>query len=123
MTLSPPLEICEQIFSHSRLAHFNIPNWARYLLPMAKAYGVTIAADLQDMADLNDPYRQDFIDAADILFFSAANQADPRQITAALLQRRSESVVIAGMGARGCLLATSADGIRQYPPVEMDDRY
>lgn len=29
MTLHPPLPVCEQVFSHARLAHFNIPNWAR----------------------------------------------------------------------------------------------
>jgi acarbose 7IV-phosphotransferase len=38
------------------LAHFNIPNWARTLLPNARELGVTIACDLQDVVTLRDGY-------------------------------------------------------------------
>lgn len=121
MHLNAPLEVSDSLFAGARLAHFNIPNWARHLLPLAKARGVAIAVDLQDMTDLEDPYRQDFIESADYLFFSAANQSDPRRIIAALLQRRPTLTVISGLGAQGCLLGTLAAGIRQYPPFQMED--
>jgi sugar/nucleoside kinase (ribokinase family) len=120
MTLNPPLEKCEQILKGVKLAHFNIPNWARQLLPLASAHGVSIAVDLQDVVDINDPYRQDFITTADILFFSAANQADPQQMITQLLLRRPELVVVAGMGVQGCLLGTAAGGVQQFPAFEME---
>jgi sugar/nucleoside kinase (ribokinase family) len=120
MDLAAPLEVSRRILNATRLAHFNIPNWARQLLPLAQEYGACIAVDLQDMTDVNEPYRQDFINAADFLFFSAANQADPGQIMSVLLQRRPELVVIAGMGADGCLLGTRENGLRHFPPVKMD---
>jgi hypothetical protein len=36
-----------------------------------------MAVDLQDVVTPEDPYRRDFVEQADILFFSAANYADP----------------------------------------------
>ena len=120
MDMAAPLEIGMDLFKRTRLAHFNIPNWARQLLPLAREHGIPIAVDLQDVTDINDPYRQDFINAADYLFFSAANQRDPGEIMRVLLRRRPELVLIAGMGKEGCLLGTSETGLRYFPPVELD---
>ena len=113
-------EICDAMFGHAKLAHFNLANWARELLPMAKAHGVTIACDLQDVVSADDPYRQDFIEHADILFFSAVNHADPAPLMRAFLaDAPPDRVVIAGMGAEGCALG-AAEGVTYFPPVEMD---
>ena len=49
MQLQPDRAVCRSVLAQSRLAHFNIPNWARTLLPIAKELGVTIACDLQDV--------------------------------------------------------------------------
>jgi len=43
------------------------------LLPVAKKRGCKISCDIQDVVDLNDAYRADFIEYADVLFFSAVN--------------------------------------------------
>jgi sugar/nucleoside kinase (ribokinase family) len=59
-----------------------------------------------------DPYRRDFCEQADILFFSAVNQADPTPMIEAFLAREPEQIVVPGMGAQ--------DGIAFYPPVEME---
>jgi sugar/nucleoside kinase (ribokinase family) len=118
MTLVPDLQACRAVLARARLAHFHLPNWARRLLPAARELKLTLACDLQDMVGFPDPYRQDFIDAADILFFSAANQGDPTPLLRALLAGRPGRVVVAGMGARGCALATAA-GVRVFPPVEL----
>jgi acarbose 7IV-phosphotransferase len=115
----PPYEICREIFTGAKLAHFNIPNWARELLPMARECEVKIAVDLQDVRDLDDPYRQDFIQAADFLFFSAANHADPRSLIEVCLQRNDRQILLAGMGAQGCMLGTK-DGIRQFAVPALD---
>jgi sugar/nucleoside kinase (ribokinase family) len=105
--------------AESRLAHFNIPNWARTLLPIAQELGLTIACDLQDVVTLHDNYREDFIASAGIVFFSAANQADPRPVIEELLRWTPDLIVVSGMGAQGCALGTH-EGIRYFGPVAMD---
>lgn len=116
--LEPDLELCHRVMKGARLAHFNLPNWGRRLLPGAKSLGLRIACDLQDLVDLDDPYRQDFIAAADLLFFSAANHPDPAPLMRRLLERNPRQILISGMGARGCTLGT-VEGIRHFPPVRM----
>jgi len=119
MTLQPDLAACRRVLARCRLAHVNIPNWARRLLPIARELGVTIACDIQDVIAADDPYRGDFVAHADILFFSAANQADPVPIIQAFLRVNPQQIIIAGLGGRGCALGT-AGGIRFFPAVDMD---
>jgi len=119
MTLEPDLVACQRVLARARIAHVHLPNWARQLLPIARQLGLTVACDLQDVVALPDPYRQDFIDAADVVFFSAVNHADPAPICEALRGGRPERVVIAGMGARGCALAAGRS-VRYFPPVSLD---
>jgi sugar/nucleoside kinase (ribokinase family) len=119
MQFQPDLDICRAVLAPAKLAHFNIPNWARYLLPLAKELGLTIAVDIQDVVAIDDPYRRDFIDAADILFLSATNYSDPTPLIETFLRRNPEQIVIVGRGPAGCALGTQA-GIRFFPAVEMD---
>lgn len=86
MQLQPNLMACEAILAEARVALFHLPNWARQLLPLAKRHGLTVAADLQDVVTLDDSYRRDFIEHADILFCSAANLPDPAALINPLLQ-------------------------------------
>jgi sugar/nucleoside kinase (ribokinase family) len=117
MHLQPDLEVCRAILAESRLAHFHIPNWARHLLPMARELGLTIACDIQDVMAIGDAYRQDFVAQADILFFSAVNQADPASLIQTFLAAKPDQIVISGMGAQGCALGTM-EGMEYFPPVE-----
>ena len=119
MTLQPDLDVCRSILSETKLAHFNIPNWARQLLPIAKEQGVTIACDIQDTVSIDDPYRQDFINYADILFLSAVNYPDPTSLIESLLKRNSRQIVVVGRGAEGCALGTN-EGVRHFEPVPLD---
>lgn len=115
MTLRPDLAACRAVMQGARLAHVNLPNWGRALLPLARGLGLTVACDLQDVVDPGDPYRRDFVEAADVVFCSAANH-EPETLAAALWERRPRLVVVVGMGARGCALGT--DGrVRRFPPV------
>lgn len=118
MAMEPDLERCRAVLAGARLAHVNLPNWARRLLPLARALGLTVACDLQDVVDLDDPYRADFIAAADIIFCSAVNH-EPAELIAALLERRPDLTVVVGMGARGCAVGTAA-GTRRFPPPRSD---
>ncbi len=119
MQLQPDLAVCSEVLARTPLALFHLPNWARHLLPIAKQHGVTIACDLQDVVAIDDPYRQDFIAHADIVFCSAANHGDPTDLIAMLLHAHPQQIVIAGMGARGCALGTR-DGVTFLPAVEGD---
>ena len=49
MQLQPDRAVCRSVLAQSRLAHFNIPNWARLLLPIAKDLGLVVSCDLQDI--------------------------------------------------------------------------
>jgi len=119
MSLEPNLEICKTVLSESRLVHFNIPNWARSLLPIAKEMGLTIACDIQDVVSSIDSYRQDFVEYADILFFSAANKKDPTHLMTEFLRLKPSQIVIVGMGANGCAVGTQ-EHIEFFPAVEME---
>jgi sugar/nucleoside kinase (ribokinase family) len=117
--LKPDLELCRSVLTGARLAHVNLPDWARRLLPLAKELGLTLACDLQDMVEPGDAYRSDFIQAADILFFSSANHGDPSALMRAFLRDRPGRIVVAGTGARGCALGTQ-EGITFFPPEPLD---
>ena len=106
MTLHPDMDICSSILSHTKLVHFHIPNWARDLLPVARQSGATIACDIQDVVSIDDPYRHDFIQYADILFFSSANHEDPSLLIKAFAKINPKCIMIAGMGNKGCALGT-----------------
>ncbi|MRR30307.1 carbohydrate kinase family protein, partial [bacterium] len=119
MKLQAPVEAAVQVMAGSRLAHFNIPNWARELLPVAKDAGMVIACDIQDVISTDDPYRIDFVKMADILFFSSANHGDPAPLIQTYLQMNPNMVIVSGMGERGCALGTQ-NGVQYFPPVNMD---
>jgi sugar/nucleoside kinase (ribokinase family) len=118
MDLEPPLAQCRAMLARCRLAHFSIPNWARQLLPLARELGLTIGCDIQDVVDADDPYRRDFVQQADILFFSDANQPDPAALAQTYLDRNPAQIIVVGLGPQGCLLITR-DGQEHFGPVEM----
>ena len=119
MTLKAPMEIARKMFEGSRLIHFNIPNWARDLLTAAKNSGARIAADIQDVVDPADAYRQDFIRESDFIFFSAANHANPEPLMQRFWLLNPRLEIIAGMGAQGCTVGVNAV-IRHYPALALD---
>ncbi|MFX1480398.1 MAG: carbohydrate kinase family protein, partial [Promethearchaeota archaeon] len=80
MDLKPDLEKCRDFLSRTKLCHFNLMNWSRLLLPIAKELGLTISCDLQDIRNINDEYIQDFINYSDVLFFSSVNFEDPSPV-------------------------------------------
>lgn len=115
----PNLDQCRRVLAGARLTHVHLADWARPLLPMARALGLTVACDLQDVVDPLDPYRQDFIEGADILFFSAANHPEPSEVIRGFLSRPHVRIVVCGMGSRGCALGTRTS-LQFYPPEPLD---
>ncbi len=109
---------CRNILSRTRLAHFNIINFSRHLLPVAKELGVTVSCDLQDVVSPDDAYRADYIRHADILFFSSVNHPDPRPVMETFFRQSPASIIVCGMGADGCGVGTR-DGFARFPPLDL----
>jgi sugar/nucleoside kinase (ribokinase family) len=119
MIAVPDLEVWRPILADVRLIHFSIPNWARRVLPLAHDAGAVVSVDLQDVGDVDDLYRRDFIDAADALFLSSAHLPDPRGALEAL--HRPGRITVCGLGAQGCAVRDDV-GYREYGAVSLPER-
>ena len=120
MTLAPDLAACRAFLAGVKLAHVHLPNWARRLLPVARELGVRVSGDLPDMSGVDDPYRADFIAAAEFLFCSAVN-LEPAALAEALHARNPRATVVVGMGARGAGLLHGGR-FRTFPPADLPGR-
>lgn len=113
MQVLPDMELCEKILSKSSVVHFNIPNWARYLLPLAKKLGMKISCDIQDAYSLEDMYRKDFIEYSDILFFSGVNFKNPLKTLEDFGKIYKDKIIICSMGKDGCAVYRDEKILRQ----------
>ena len=120
MTITPDRIACREVLRETSLAHFNIINWSRYLLPVAKDLGLTISCDLQDVVTVEDLYRKDYINCADILFLSATNFEDPSSLVRAHMRAAPERIVVAGLGDHGCALGTNGR-VSFWPAVDISE--
>ena len=123
MTLRPPEPTVEAALAGADLVLSSLPNWARDVVARARALGLPVAVDLQDVRDPADPYRADFIASADYLFASAAHLADPVAAAESWFAAGPAQLVVFGMGPRGALLVQRADAgaqVTEAPPPELD---
>jgi acarbose 7IV-phosphotransferase len=112
---------CRRALRGAALLHCHLDDWCRRLLPIARAEGLPISCDLQDVLDVEDAYRADFVAAADVLFLSAVNLSDARASALDLAARRPGRLVVVGEGAAGCSVAVDG-GIDTYPAVALPGR-
>lgn len=124
MTLTPPGHLVQEALAGADLVLSTLANWARHVVVAARERGIPVAVDLQDVRDPDDPYRRDFVAAADHLFASAAHVPDPVAAAAGWFRRGPARTVVFGMGPRGALLVErAADGSprhRLVPPPLLD---
>ena len=94
-------------------------NFARSLLPAAKASGKPIFTDVHCLSDVHDEYNADFMRCADVLFLSNENIKDREEEFAhALAAEYPCSVIAVGMGDMGALLyERSSDKVSYSPAV------
>ena len=94
-------------------------SFSRPFLQQARAAGVTVATDVHTIADLEDPYNQDFMAAADILFMSDEKLPCPPEEWARRVQARyGTPLVVIGLGEAGALLAVREDNyVGRVPAV------
>lgn len=114
--VTPNWDECRAWLRGARVLHVHLEDWCRHLLPMARELGITVSCDLQDLVALDDPYRQDFMEHADVLFLSTTNFPEPEPIIERLLSGRPERIVIGGMGKNGAIIGMR-DGIQRFGPV------
>lgn len=120
MEVVPDLDAVRALLARSRLVHVHLEHWCRHLLPIARELGVVVSCDLQDVVSLDDPYRRDFADGADVLFVSCVNFPEPAEVLRALQRGRAGRIVVGGRGADGCAVADDG-GVRFFPPVTLSE--
>ncbi len=99
-------------------AHFHIANWCRKLLPLCLERLIPISVDLQDIVDIDDPYRHDFLLAANIVFFSLTNFSGcEEEVMINFTTRFPDKKFFAGNGAKGCWFAHQGN-ISFYPAID-----
>lgn len=118
MQLAPP-EKSYDLVTAAEIVHFNIPNWARNLLDIAVESSAIVSVDLQDMETPDDPYRKDFLEKSDIIFFSSTNFDNPAIILNELITRYPDKLFVSGMGSRGCATAYKGS-VRFFAPVSLE---
>jgi acarbose 7IV-phosphotransferase len=95
-------------------------NFSRPLLKLAKARGIPVITDLHALQYLENPYDQDFLEAADILFFSHERlQTSPEMTAQRIFERFHTRLIVVGLGARGALIAERDRPIQLVPVVNV----
>ena len=95
-------------------------NFSRPLLKLANARGIPVITDLHALQHLENPYDQDFLESADMVFFSHERLQDtPENIVHQLFERFRTRLIVVGMGAQGALLAIRDEPIRLVPAVNV----
>jgi sugar/nucleoside kinase (ribokinase family) len=115
MDLKAP-ERAFELLETTEIVHFNIPNWARHMLEFAKKRSGAVSCDLQDIRNMNDPYRKDFIENSDLIFFSSSEVGDPKVFLKGFLQKYPDKMFVTGMGKRGSGLGFKGS-VQFFAPV------
>lgn len=113
-----PADLFHQALAGADLVALCNISFSRPFLQQAREAGVPIATDVHTIADLDDPYNQDFMAAADILFMSDEKLPCPPEEWARRIQDRyGTPLVIIGLGSAGALLAVRQDGYIGHVPA------
>ena len=94
-------------------------NFARALLPAAKASGKPILTDVHCLSDVRDEYNAEFMRYADVLFLSDESiRGHEESFVRSLVAEYDCSVIAVGMGDRGALLyERGVEGLYHSPAV------
>lgn len=115
-----PREVFERALAECEACALCNINFSRPFLAAARAAGRLIATDVHTLADLDDAYNRDFMQAADVLFMSHERlPAPPEDWARAVLGRYGNAIVVIGLGGEGALLAVKGDGfVGRFPAVQ-----
>ena len=100
-----PLELFGDALEGCALAVLTNINYTRPLLERALGANVPISTDLHAIRNLTNPYDEEYLAAASLLFFSGESLTDPADTVAELRRRFNPELVIVGLGESGALLS------------------
>lgn len=114
-----PAQVFDQAARDCDLCALANINFNRSLLRRARAAGKLIATDVHTLADLNDAYNTDFLQAADILFMSDEKlPGPPEEFARQVLAKYPARILVIGLGASGALLAQRGEqNFTRYPAM------
>ncbi len=116
--LTYPEDRFDEALSGCSLALLCNVNFSRPFLQKARRAGKPIATDVHAIADLEDEYNRDFMEAADILFMSDERlPCEPEQWLRQVQGRYGAEIIVVGMGAAGALLAVRSDRFMERIPA------
>lgn len=108
--LTYPLDLFDSAVADANLCVLCNINFSRALLQRAKNARCAVATDVHAIADLEDEYNRDFLQAADILFMSDEKlPVDPEEWVKRIWGRYPAEIVVVGLGAQGALLGLRKD--------------
>ena len=110
-----PLERFDAALDGCALAVLSNIGYSRTLLARALSAGIPVSTDLHALRDLNNPYDQDFLAAATLLFFSGEYLTNARQTITEVRQRFDPEIIVVGLGAEGALLSERGRDILHVP--------
>lgn len=96
-------------------------NFARSVMREAKKLGKLIATDVHVIDNTEDEYNKEFMEAADILFFSNENIfGREEKFVKEVIEKYDNEIIVVGLGKEGALLYVKADDtIVKYPAVDI----
>ncbi len=93
-------------------------NFARPALALARVKKIPIYTDLHAIHHLENSYDQDFLQTANIVFFSGEHLHDPQATALEAMQRfLNIQIIVVGMGANGALLLERNQAVHLEPAV------
>lgn len=93
-------------------------NFSRPFLDQAHRSGKRVATDVHAITELEDPFNQDFMRVADILFMSREwLPVTPEEWARQVWNRYDPEVLVIGMGKEGALLAVKSLGLIERVPA------
>jgi ribokinase len=113
-----PQALFEQALAPCSVAVLCNINFSRPFLALARRQHKLVATDVHTIAQLDDPYNQDFMQAAHVLFMSdEALPCAPETWVKRVWNRYGNEIVVVGLGAQGALLAVKEDGFLERVPA------
>jgi sugar/nucleoside kinase (ribokinase family) len=113
-----PPELFAALLEGADMAVITNIGFARPLLAVAAERGLPIAADVQAVESLDDPYNADWMRAARVLFCSHEQlPCSPEEWIAAVWQQYGCELVVVGCGAAGAVLGVREHRVVRHVPA------
>ena len=105
--LALPVEVIHQSLTGVEWVHASNINWALSVAQAAKARGITVSTDVQNLRRLDDPYNSRFLAAADWVFLSGEQVEGSQQaFLEQLMAQYPVTGVVMTLAENGALLCT-----------------